>query len=95
MNLETKKSSVTPGTLSDAILIKETPIFLNFETQISKLGRPFKLSGTRKNLQMPEKWINKVTHWHWVHSFKYLDEQGGFFEIEIDYNNNFVKLEKN
>jgi len=44
---------------------------------------------------MPEKWINKVTHWHWVHSFKYLDEQGGFFEIEIDYNNNFVKLEKN
>jgi hypothetical protein len=76
------------------ITIKETRILLNFETQISKLGRPFRLSGTRKNLQMPEKWINKVTHWHWVHSFKYLDERGGFFEIEIDYNNNFVKLDK-
>ena len=78
----------------DYIKIKETKIYLNFETQISKLGRPFRLSGTRKNLQLPEKWIDKVLKNHWIHSFIYLDEQGGFFEVEIDYNDNFVSLNK-
>jgi hypothetical protein len=75
-------------------LINQTPIFLNFETQISKLGRPFRLSGTRKNLQLPEKWVDKVLKNHWIHSFKYLDERGGFFEIEVDYNDKFLKLIK-
>jgi len=72
----------------------ETYIFLNFETQTSKLGRPFRLSGTRKNLQLPEKWINKDLKNHWIHSFIYLDEKGGIFEIEIDYFDKFVKLTK-
>jgi hypothetical protein len=72
----------------------ETYIFLNFEIQISKLGREFRLSGTRKNLQITPKWIDKVEKYHWIHSFKYLDEKGGFFEIEIDYFDNFLKLTK-
>jgi len=72
----------------------ETTIYLNFETQISKLGRPFRLSGTRINLQLPEKWINNVIKNHWIHTFRYLDEQDGFFEIEVDYQNNFLKLTK-
>jgi hypothetical protein len=72
----------------------ETTIFLNFETQISKLGREFRLSGTRKNLQLPEKWIDKVLKNHWIYSFIYLDERGGFFEIEVDYNDKFLKLTK-
>jgi hypothetical protein len=72
----------------------ETYIFLNFETQISKLRREFRLSGTRKNLQIPPKWIDKVEKYHWIHSFKYLDERGGFFEIEIDYYDKFLKLTK-
>jgi hypothetical protein len=72
----------------------ETYIFLNFETQISKLGRPFRLSGTKKNLQLPEKWIDKDLKNHWIHSFKYLDEKGGFFEVEIDYNDKFISLTK-
>jgi hypothetical protein len=72
----------------------ETYIFLNFEIQISKLGREFRLSGTRKNLQLPEKWVGKDLKNHWIHSFKYLDENGGFFEIEIDYFDNFLKLTK-
>lgn len=76
------------------IKIKETKIYLNFETQISKLGRPFRLSGTKKNSQLPEKWIDKVLKNHWIHSFIYLDEQAGFFEVEIDYYDNFVSLTK-
>ncbi len=72
----------------------ETTIFLNFEIQQSKLQRPFRLSGTRKNLQLPEKWIDKVLKNHWIYSFIYLDERGGFFEIEIDYNDKFLKLTK-
>jgi hypothetical protein len=81
--------------LLDQIKINETTnISINFETQISKLNRPFRLSGTRKNLNLPEKWIDKVLKNHWIHSFKYLDAQGGFFEIETDYNDNFVNLNK-
>jgi hypothetical protein len=72
----------------------ETYIFLNFETQTSKLGRPFRLSGTRKNLQLPEKWVDKVLKNHWIYSFIYLDEKAGIFEIEVDYNDNFLKLTK-
>jgi len=94
MKSDQNKSSVIRGQVSESILIKETRIFLNFETQTSKLGRPFRLSGTRKNSQLPSKWIDKSERWHWIHSFKYLDEQGGFFEIEIGYNNEFIKLEK-
>jgi hypothetical protein len=72
----------------------ETYIFLNFETQTSKLGRPFRLSGIRKNLQLPPKWVNKIEKHHWIYSFIYLDERGGFFEIEVDYADNFLKLTK-
>jgi len=72
----------------------ETTIELNFETQISKLGRPFRLSGTKKKLQLPEKWIGKDLKNHWIHSFKYLDERSGFFEVEIDYNDKFISLTK-
>jgi hypothetical protein len=62
--------------------------------QEGTLGRPFRLSGTRKNLQLPEKWVNGIEKWHWIYSFIYLDERGGFFEIEIDYNDKFVRLNK-
>ena len=51
-------------------------------------------SKTRKNLQLPEKWIGKDLKNHWIHSFIYLDEQGGFFEIEVDYFDKFIKLTK-
>jgi hypothetical protein len=43
---------------------------------------------------MPEKWIDKVLKYHWIHIFKYLDEQGGFFEVEIGYNDEFISLTK-
>lgn len=72
-------------------MIKQTAINLNFETQISPNGRPFRRSGTKMNLQHPPKWINKILHYHWIYEFKYLDEQGGFFAFEFDYNNKLVR----
>jgi hypothetical protein len=72
----------------------EITIYLNFETQISKLGRPFRLSGTRMNLQIPPKWIDKIEKHHWIHTFRYLDEKDGFFEIYVDYYGTFLNLEK-
>lgn len=57
----------------------------SFQTQYDKNKRPFRLSGTKKNTQIPNKWIDKVLKNHWIYSFIYLDEQGGFFEVEIDY----------
>ena len=73
-----------------SITIKTTRINLNFETQVSPNGRPFRLSGTSKNLQQPSKWIDRVERWHWIHHFKYLDEQGGFFSFEFDYNDKLI-----
>jgi len=94
MKLEQKTSNVTRGQILESILIKETRVYLNFETQTSKLGRPFRLSGIGKNLQLPEKWIDKCFKNHWVYIFRYLDAQSEFFAVEYDYNNKFVKLEK-
>ena len=94
MNLKAKTSSVTHGLALESITIQKTKIYLSFETQISKNGRPFRLSGTSKVLTKPSKWIDMVEKWHWIHSFIYLDKQGGFFEIELDYNGNFVSLSK-
>ena len=82
----------------DYIQVKETKIFLNLDTQISKLGRNFRLSGIAKNATLPPKWIeiNKkpILKYHWIYTFRYLDVDSEFFEIEIDYNNNFVRLNK-
>jgi hypothetical protein len=74
--------------------VHKDTVQLHFNTQEGTLGRPFRLSGTRKNLQLPEKWVNGIVKWHWIYSFIYLDERGGFFEIEIDYNDKFVRLNK-
>lgn len=76
------------------IEIKDTKIYLNSETQTSKLCRPFRLSGVAKNTYIPPLWIGNVERWHWIYTFIYLDDQGGIFNVEIDYNNNFLKLEK-
>jgi len=69
----------------EKIKINETTsIGIYFETQISKLGRPYRLSGTKKNLQLPSKWIDRVEKWHWIISYKYLDADE-YFEINLDY----------
>ena len=67
---------------------------LNFETQISPSNRPMRLSGTSKNLQVPEKWIDKTFKNHWLYHFIFLDEKAGIITFEFDYNNNFVGIVK-
>ena len=67
---------------------------LNFETQISPSNRPMRLSGTSKNLQLPEKWIDKIFKNHWIHHFIFLDEKGGFISFEFDYYDKFVGIVK-
>lgn len=50
----------------------------------SHKNRPCRLSGTKKNLQLPSKWIDRVEKWHWIISYKYLDQEE-YFEINLDY----------
>ena len=58
--------------------------------QLSKLGRPYRLSSIVKNLQVPSKWINRVEHWHWYYVFIYTDDNS-FFGFEFDYYDKFVQ----
>lgn len=67
---------------------------LNFNphiTQEGKLGRPFRLSQIGKKTNQ-SKWINRVEKFEWIAEFKYLDEQGGTFKIEIDFYDKIKKL---
>ena len=74
----------------DYLKIKDQTIGLHFDQQVGKNNRPFKLFGTRKNEEMPEKWISDGYKWHWIYSFIYLDNDE-VFELEFDYNDNFKK----
>lgn len=65
--------------------MKKTPDLDHFRTQYGTLGRPFRLSGISKSTR-------KENNNDWIYSFKYLDEQGGFFEIKIFNNGRIEKL---
>jgi phage terminase small subunit len=58
--------------------------------QQGKLGRPFRASGIEKILSKPPKWINGVEKYCWKYTFKYLDEKGGFFQIDIDWDGKLI-----
>jgi hypothetical protein len=70
--------------------MKPTDLNLSFTPQLSKLGRPYRLSTIAKNLDNPSKWINRVEHWHWYYFFIYTDDNS-LFGFEFDYNDNFLK----
>ncbi len=63
---------------------------LSITPQLSKLGRPYRLSAIAKNLQVPSKWFNRVDCWHWYYFFIYIDDNS-LFGFEFDYNDNFLK----
>ncbi len=91
MKSEAKKSNVMYGQDMGSISIGKIQLSLNIdEVQTSTKGRPFRISGSRMNLQHPAKWIDKMEMHHFIHTFKYLDEQGGFFEVEVDYQNKYI-----
>lgn len=48
-------------------------------------NRPCRLSGTKKNIQLPSKWIDRTEKWCWIISYKYLYGQQEIFEINLDY----------
>ena len=70
--------------------MKPTDLNLTFTPQLSKLGRPYRLSAIAKNLQVPSKWIDRVDCWHWYYVFVYTDNNS-FFGFEFDYNDKFVQ----
>ncbi len=72
------------------ISLNKIKLNLDFEPQLSPSGRPIRLSGIGKNLQVPEKYINKGYKNHWIYTFRYLDEQDGFVSFEFDYLDNFL-----
>jgi len=74
----------------DFLTIKDQKIGLHFEPQVGKNHRPFKLFGTRKNEELPQKFIGNSFKWHWIYSFIYLDNDE-VFELEFDYNDKFKK----
>jgi hypothetical protein len=69
---------------------KNIKLDLTFEEQTSPNGRPIRLSGIAKNLQVAEKWLDKTFKNHWIYTFKYLDAYDEFVSFEFDYNNKFV-----
>lgn len=74
----------------ETLTVGKTKINLNFEPQVSTLGREFRHSGIRKNGQMPDKWINGSYKSHWIYTFIYLDDKKTF-ELEFDYYDKFYK----
>lgn len=69
---------------------KDHKILLNTtETQISKSGREFRLSGLHKKGQVPDKWIDGGYRNHWVHSYIFLDNQQ-IIKFEFDYFEKYV-----
>jgi len=75
----------------NTISVQRFKIDINhFETQISKSGRPFRLSGVQIVRTKPAQWVNKMLLHGTIYSFRYLDEQDGFFAFEFDPFNNFI-----
>lgn len=68
--------------------------FNTFDIQTSKLGKPFKQISVRRNTDIKPKWIDRAEKWHWIYLFKYINEYG-FFEVEINYYDKIIKVNKN
>ena len=76
----------------DYLIVKNNKIAIHLLPQVGTAGREFRMIGTAKNLELPEKWNaqKKSMSNHYIYTFKYLDN-GEIFEMEFDYNDNFVK----
>ena len=76
----------------DYLIVKNSKIGIHLEPQSGPNARLFRMVGTAKNLELPDKWSDqkKAFASHWIYTFKYLDNSE-IFELEFDYNDNFVK----
>jgi hypothetical protein len=71
------------------IMVQRFKINLNFETQISKQGRPFRLSGIVNVTTKPQVYYNGMYRHNTIYTFRYLDKEE-FFSFEFDYKNEFI-----
>ena len=79
-------------------LPKGKEIYTDLRLQVGDTGRHFRLIGVVKETRKPSKidYDKKITYWHWILEYRYTDKsnlQEGF-DIEIDYNDNFVSFVK-
>lgn len=73
------------------ITIANFKLNLNFETQLSKKGRPMRLSGIALQRQKPAVWINKQLMHGTIYTFRYLDNDE-FISFEFDPYDNFIGI---
>jgi hypothetical protein len=76
----------------EKILAGKTEILLTNETQISKLGRPFRYSGVEL-LHDKGKWVDKVFKLGSIYTFRYLDKDE-FFRLEFNSEMKFIQKYK-
>jgi hypothetical protein len=74
----------------ESIFVQDHKINLNFETQTSKNGRPFRLSGISLVTTKPAVWVDKRLVHGTIYSFRYLDVDSEFFGFEFDAHGKFV-----
>jgi hypothetical protein len=74
----------------NAIFVQNHKINLNFETQTSKNGRPFRLSGISLVTTKPAVWVDKRLVHGTIYTFRYLDADSEFFGFEFDAHGKFV-----
>ena len=70
--------------------MKPNDLNLTSTPQLSKLGRPYRLSAIMKNLDVPSKWFDRVEYWHWYYIFIYTDDNS-FFGFEFHYSDDFIR----
>ena len=77
----------------NAIFVQNHKINLNFETQISKNGRPFRLSGISLVTTKPAVWVSDLKAYRHgtIYTFRYLDVDSEFFGFELDAFNKFIQ----
>lgn len=74
----------------ESILVGNHKISLNFEKQISKNGRPFRLSGISLVTTKPAIWIDKQLTHGTIYTFRYLDVDAEFFGFEFTPDGKFL-----
>ena len=62
------------------IKVNKSIIYLKFETQYDKNGRPFRLSGV------------KIDGYITIYRFRYLDVVNEFFNIEVNAKGEFIRM---
>jgi hypothetical protein len=83
--------------MESILRVKDFEFKLTNEVQFSNKNRPFRLSSISKNETIEEKWVLNSC-WelknHWIYSFIFLDEIGGFISIELGYYDELINIKK-